>query len=668
MSLILGIDTGGTFTDAALLDSERKQVVAHAKSLTTRQDLSIGVGKAIAQVIESWGGDYSAIQLVSLSTTLATNAVVEGVGEAVCLVLIGFDADLLSRAGLAKALGSEPCLQITGGHKTDGRQQAPLDIAGLKSEISQLSDRVNSFAVASHFATRNPEHECQTRDIISQMTGLPVTCSFELSSSLGGPRRALTALLNARLIGLLERLIKATEQQMSALGLSCPLMVVKGDGSLLRSDYARARPVETILSGPAASLAGAAFLAGKSDGLVADIGGTTTDIARLQGGVPLLSSDGANIGGWRTMIEAVQISTSGLGGDSEVNIAPQNIAGPLILGPRRAVPLSLLALDHPEIIKQMTEQLAQPIPQLTNGRFIIPIMPGGVPAWLSRSESSLAHKILEAGMSAVGDMATTQVAYGALERLVKRGLLMVSCFTPTDASHICGQFSQFNTEAARLGGTLLARQKLKNGETIAESADEVANMTLEALTCQSAVTILDVAFAEQGAGEKIVSSSPFLTSQLSLSGAGRYKNASATLTLEAPLIALGASAATYYPQIAKRLNAELNVPAFFEVAGAVGAAAGSVRQRVMVLITQPSQGTFRVHLSEGLRDLSTLDSALILARKTASDIAKARAHAAGAKKFELIIDEKIQEVALGANKTLFLQAAITAEASGTPSG
>ena len=107
-----------------------------------------------------------------------------------------------------------------------------------------------------------------------EQTGLPVSCSFELSSALGGPRRALTTLLNARLISLLDRLVRATEAQMAHLGLDCPLMVVKGDGSLLHIDYARTRPVETILSGPAASLAGAAFLANKKQALVADIGGT----------------------------------------------------------------------------------------------------------------------------------------------------------------------------------------------------------------------------------------------------------------------------------------------------------------------------------------------------------------------------------------------------------
>ncbi len=119
---------------------------------------------------------------------------------------------------------------------------------------------------------------------------------------------------------------------MASLDLSCPLMVVKGDGSLLHVDYARTRPVETILSGPAASLAGAAFLAEKKAALVADIGGTTTDIARLQQGVALLSHEGAHIGGWRTMVEAAHIRTRGLGGDSEIRADNRAMTPSLLLG------------------------------------------------------------------------------------------------------------------------------------------------------------------------------------------------------------------------------------------------------------------------------------------------------------------------------------------------
>jgi len=132
------------------------------------------------------------------------------------------------------------------------------------------------------------------------------------------------------------------------------------------------------------------------------------------------------------------------------------------------------------------------------------------------------------------------------------------------------------------------------------------------------------------------------------------------------VLALGASAAAYYPDIARLLGAELIVPPFSEVAGAVGAAAGSVRQRVMILVTQPKDGVFRIHLPDGLQDKGDLQEALALARTAATEMATRRATAAGAGQIETSLSEAIDEIDLGADKSLFLQAAITADATGTP--
>ena len=219
MTRVIGLDTGGTYTDAALVDTDAGRVVATGKALTTRDDLSIGVGGAIRRILDNYDGDASDIGLISLSTTLATNAVVEGVGGRVCLVMIGFDEDALGRADLARALGQDDVFFISGGHAADGAEQAVLDEGAIRAAASKTGSDVSAYAVAAHFATRNPAHERRARDIIRDITGCPVTCSHELSSALGGPRRALTAVLNARLINLLDRLIAATESIMTDLQL-----------------------------------------------------------------------------------------------------------------------------------------------------------------------------------------------------------------------------------------------------------------------------------------------------------------------------------------------------------------------------------------------------------------------------------------------------------------
>jgi N-methylhydantoinase A/oxoprolinase/acetone carboxylase beta subunit len=740
MSLVIGLDTGGTYTDAALLDAASGQVLATGKALTTREDLSIGLGGAIARVLDAYvtgngqtgggqtgggqtgGGKPGDIGLVSLSTTLATNAVVEGVGGRVGLVMIGFDEAALERADLARALGQDPVAFITGGHKPDGGVQAMLDRDALRHAAETFGDEVSAFAIAGHFATRNPEHEMAARDLLRELTGLPITCSHELSSALGGPRRALTAVLNARLINLLERLITATEAIMADQGLTCPLMVVKGDGSLLHSDFARTRPVETVLSGPAASLSGAAFLAGTDTALIADIGGTTTDIAFLQNGAPRLRAEGALVGGWQTMVEAAEIRTCGLGGDSEVRAVTRGRDGGVTLGPRRAVPLSLLATQHPEIIAIMEEQLGLAVPMQTDARFVFPVMPDGVPGWLTRSETRLAQKAIEMGPTPIAEIAATQLALGAVDRLISRGLLGLAAFTPTDAAHVTGAFTGFDVSAAELGAALMARQKNGLGEAIASDATGLAVMTLATLHQRSGLALMDAALAHDGAGEEQASRTPLLatlyeqylkasmaasvashaaasvTSHAAGNAAGNEAEADATqmndpgmnrmaggtaggtagvragearlvrvgMQLETGLVALGASAATHYPHIADMMGVTVSVPDHADVAGAVGAAVGSVRQRVMISITAPADGKFRVHLPEGPIDLEVQESALERARMAAERLAHDRASSAGASSIEVAITEDVRLVQLGPDKQLFIEAFVHATASGQP--
>ena len=204
MACLLGVDTGGTYTDAVVLDEASDRVIASAKALTTRHDLSLGIGQAIDAALAAAGCKASEVALVSLSTTLATNALVEGQGGRVALVFIGFAPDDLARGGLAEALGGDPVIAVAGGHSHAGGEMVPLDLVALERAVVAIGAAVTGFAVAASFGSRNPAHEQAARDLIRRVTGRPVTCAHELSARLNGPKRALTAVLNARLIGLIE--------------------------------------------------------------------------------------------------------------------------------------------------------------------------------------------------------------------------------------------------------------------------------------------------------------------------------------------------------------------------------------------------------------------------------------------------------------------------------
>ena len=292
MPLFLGLDTGGTYTDAVLFDPA-KGVLAAAKSLTTKQDLSIGLKGAMEGVLGQAG---EGIAMVGLSTTLATNAIVEGHASPICLLLAGYEPTALDRAGLRQALAGDPVVFIAGGHGPQGDEQHPLDLAAADAAIRTHAPKVAAFAISAYFSVRNPAHEIALRHLVRELTDLPVSCGHELTSKLDAPRRALTCALNARLIPQLQQLVRAVLGLLAERGIAAPLMVVKGDGSLIEAAVAMECPVETILSGPAASVVGAHYLSGEGDVFVVDMGGTTSDIALLAGGRPVLNRDGVVIG------------------------------------------------------------------------------------------------------------------------------------------------------------------------------------------------------------------------------------------------------------------------------------------------------------------------------------------------------------------------------------
>jgi N-methylhydantoinase A/oxoprolinase/acetone carboxylase beta subunit len=654
MTLLLGIDTGGTYTDAVLYD-QGQGVIASAKALTTKTDLAIGIRDALQAVLaRAPRPDLAgAIGLVSLSTTLATNAIVEGQGAPIALLLLGYPPDALELAGLGRALDGAPVAFLAGGHDVEGDEQAPLDLAQVDRAICRYAPQVAAFAVSGYFAVLNPAHELAVRQRVRQLSGLPVTCGHELTSKLNAPRRALTAALNARLIPYLQRFILAVQATLDELGIHAPLMVVKGDGSLIAAQVALERPVETILSGPAASVIGAAATMGSDhssastgspgqvDALVIDMGGTTTDIALLKGGRPALNPVGATVGGWQTMVTAIDVHTTGLGGDSQVRWDER--AG-LLVGPQRVVPLSLLADQHPEVLPTLRAQLAA-LPPLRpgNGRAPGEALAGqfALQQWQELAGTSAGRGSLEALEAGLWEQleqgprplaallpqhspADRQLAFWrerALQSLVGRGLVVLSSFTPTDAAHVLGYQADWSVEAARLGAALWARRLGVDG---ADATPQVfCRLVLRQVEVQLGRAVLSAALAQTG-GPDLDQAGAWrsLFVDRALAGVGgrtdeptlpgdptaidnstphadapvqdeaqkrppppdRDELLSVSLTLHQPLVAIGAPVATYFPGVARALHTRLSIPPHASVANAVGAVVGSVTQTSTALI------------------------------------------------------------------------------------
>lgn len=667
MRYFLGIDTGGTYTDAVLLDQD-KQVVAAAKSLTTRFDLAVGISASLDRLPKD---RLAQVVLVSLSTTLTTNSVVEGKGSPICVLLAGYEAAQIKSSGLVELLGAEAIVALPGGHDAGGQPLTGLDEAASRAAILRHAPRVSAFAISASFAVRNPAHEQQLRAWVEELCDKPVTCGHELASSLGAPRRALTAALNARMISHVKVLIESVRRTLALHEVKAPLMMVKGDGTLVNVASALQRPVGTVLSGPAASLLGACALSGLSDAIVADMGGTTTDIAIVRGGQPALSFDGAMIGDWRPMIEAVKVYAIGLGGDSEIRIlGGQGLA----IGPRRVLPLSLLAQENPKVLAVLERQQHES-PHASQIRFVQRLqghdaMIDRLPDDELRAWEHLAQGPLDMEHCNIHD----RVMSRALARLERKGLAIYSGFTPSDAAHVLGLSAHWSRDAAVFGARIWARQMRHLyglgtwtlGDAVAPSR-QVVDLVIATISQKLIEAGLNDAghMNEANAGRVAA-----LLTQLALSQGQAAAGAHALFKLQfapdLPLVAVGAPAASYYPEVARGLGIELVLPPFGEVANAVGSVFGRVSQRVHMTVTQPVRGVYRVFTPDGPRDFSALDDALALARDLAAGEAHLRALQAGAAQVDVRFAQSDNSVSNDIDGHMFFEAIVTAIASGPP--
>ena len=672
MTISLGIDTGGTFTDAVLLGADR-QVLASAKSLTTPFDLSIGIGGALDPLPPEL---MARVDLVSLSTTLTTNSVVEGKGAPVCVLLAGYDAAQIKSSGLLELLGADAIVSLAGGHDAGGFALVPIDEAAAREAIERQAPRVSAFAISASFGVRNPEHELQLRALVEQLCDKPVTCGHELASSLGAPRRALTAALNARMVSHVKALIDAVRRTLARRRVDAPLMMVQGDGTLVNVARALRRPVGTVLSGPAASVLGACALSGRADAIVADMGGTTTDIAVVRGGVPELSFDGALVGQWRPMVEAVKVYAIGLGGDSEVRFGGGE---GLVIGPRRVLPLSLLAHEHPWVVPVLARQQGE-APHASQIRFaqrlqgdaamVARLLPDEAMAW-----QRLADGPVDLERCNMEDRALAK----AIARLERKGLAIYSGFTPSDAAHVLGLSAHWNTEAAVLGARIWARQMRHlyglgtwvQGDAVAPSRQVVDKVIATIHQKLIEAGLNDAGQMNEVNAGKVATLLAAMTMQgaaANAAGAGAASVFSLRFAPQMPLVAVGAPASIYYPAVARGLGMALELPPFAEVANAVGAVLGRVSQRVHMTVTQPVRGVFRVFTSDGPRDFETLAPAIALAQQLAGAAALAQALDAGAAHAEVVLSQHDNAVVNDIDGNMFFEARVTATASGPPLG
>jgi N-methylhydantoinase A/oxoprolinase/acetone carboxylase beta subunit len=575
----LGIDAGGTYTDAVLYDFARRRVLAKAKALTTKWDLGVGIDEALSGLDAA---KLRQVDMVAVSTTLATNAIVEGLGQTVGLLIMP-PYGLFEPSDIAH----RPIAVIAGRLEIDGTELAPVDADEVRRAARDLVDKqgVGAFAVAGYASHNNPAHELAVKRIIRDETNLSVTCGHDVSEGLNYRLRAATAALNARIIPCLEALLDEVAGSLAARGIDAPQMVVRSDGSLMSARVARAKPIETILSGPAASVAGAGYLTGLSDAIVVDVGGTTTDTAAIEGGVVRTCDDGASIGGWRTHVKALDMRTLGLGGDSHVVLERRKLA----IGPRRVAPVSWLVSRQPGGAQAIDwiERHIDHFTHSTRGMDLLALQEHQHGLALTDDERRLVE-LLRRRPYCAQELAQLTGCHTweflRAGRLESSYLVLRCALTPTDLLHVAGRLALWDAEAA--GRLCAAFARLAGQKTEAFAA-----RGLEQFVHMLATELLKKQLDGQ-VDPDTLDGSPFAEALIENALSGGTDGCHVRIRIKRPIIGIGTPVHCFLPQAARLLETEAVIPPDADVANAIGAITSNVCIRKRVRLAPNDQGRY----------------------------------------------------------------------------
>jgi len=649
----LGIDAGGTYTDTVIYDFDHERTISKAKALTTKWDFTVGINNALDKLDQE---KLREVEMVSLSTTLATNAIVEGEGQKVGMMIMPaygrFEPE---------DIPYEPKAVISGQLEITGKEIRPVDEQEVKDVARRMvaEDGVKAFAVSGYAGAINPDHELKVKQIIRQETGLFVTCGHELSDILNFKTRAHTAMLNARIIPKLTKLLLDLDKVLAQRNILAPVVVVKGDGTLMSAAMAKERPVETILSGPAASVSGARHLTGLRDALVVDMGGTTTDTAALVDGAVSVCETGSNVGGHKTHVKALEIRTAGLGGDSLI----QYEGGEFRLGPRRVAPIAWLgamdkgtqkALDflNMHLDRYALSTRGMQILALTGSvdnsdltpleKKIIRLLksrPHSVDELLKRTESRLEMSL-------------------NLEGLEKQFVIQRCGLTLTDLLHVTDRFNRWDKDAAEHFCRMVSCLAKMD---VPQMAEHLLNMGETRLTLELLKRQLD-----DEVDPEALHTCPVCRTLVGNWLSDRSNPYAVRIDLKRPVVGIGAPIHFFLPRAARALGTEAVLPENADVANAIGAITSNVVVKRQLRIIPDGEGGFLIEGLAGVRRFKKFEDADAFAREELVQRVRDLARVAGtsARAIKLKIEDKIPESADG--KQIFLGRTIHANLTGRP--
>ena len=590
--IAIGIDTGGTCTDAVVYDMESREILASGKTLTTKSNLETG----IANVLDLLPQDLlEKADILSLSTTLATNTCVENKGCRAKLLIIGTTDDMIKRIQtyLHDYGITDTSLMIVLDAKVENLFSNPYDPDWdeLERTAPELFADCDAIGIVQTFPSYNGgRFELTALKVLKRCLNIPITLAFDICRETDFIKICTSTLLNARLIPLISDFMKAVHNVMQARGLNIPLSIVRSDGTLMSEEMARTCPVETLICGPAASVVGGYELTHEQDAVIVDMGGTTTDLALIRSGEPLRVQKGIHIGQYQTSIKGLDVWPVSLGGDTAVRFND----GELVLDQVRIIPVSILASQYENVLPELTAFTEKrTLPTCGDYEFMVLQRDISHKTGYTESEQAACEALKEKPLLLQDFAKKTgrSIYHLGIARLEQEGIIIRSGLTPTDMMVLRGNLDLYDETAAR---TLVDYAALMTSLEPDEVLDRIYDLVIRRMyknisyflmkhqypknrlfsSFEEAEPLLDIYYEQARSRfpqKKTVpeKAAAYPVAKKAAPGDGLINIG---ITTDLPLIAIGAPTYVFLPEAAKLLGTRAIIPPYSHVANALGAA------------------------------------------------------------------------------------------------
>ncbi len=561
MKIGIGIDTGGTCTDAVVYDFYEKKILASAKALTTKDDLSVGITNALKRLPKEF---LKLAKIVSLSTTLATNACVENKGGRAKVIFAGIDKEHLSFIN-KEYINQDNSFVLESKTSYKGEIIKEPDFNCFENTVEDLFGDCCAVGIVEKFAVKTGGVlEKKIGKIIKNELDIPAISANKMFSSLDMIKRGETVLLNAKLIPIITEFIDAVKKSLEELEIDANIAIMRSDGSLMSESTALKRPIETIISGPVASLIGAVNIFGISDFLVVDMGGTTTDISFYENSSPNFIEDGVKIGNWDTFVKGIFVDTFGLGGDSEVSVENK-----LEIEDKKAIPFCLLCEKYPDVLEKLksmyqSEKAIKEFPKLY-------VLQKKLDLSLYTELEQEIIKSLENSpktLSEISEYIGKRISKSSITKLIDETVVMVSSITPTDIMHVLGDYCEHDKKASVYAVKIAAKVLAKSEDFI---CSEIYNLVKKKLY----INIVRILLEKELESFDFNANKEMIIRAYEDSRNGK-KNSLIKFTCPITLVCAGAPTHIFLKDVGEYLGADVLHSDYSKVANALGAVSSNI--------------------------------------------------------------------------------------------